>query len=83
MEIRDEFLSQHVYSVFHEVPGLGHCPIKAICREGVVYLRGKVDTPQHLQLAESLAGNIAGVRGVINQLSLFGDSIPGGHHSLW
>lgn len=69
----DDILSQHVYSLFHEMPGLGHLPIRPVCREGVVYLRGKVDTPQHRALAEAVAGNITGVRSVINQLSFFED----------
>lgn len=69
--VKDNFLSQRVYTVFHEVPGLGHCPINAVCRDGVVYLRGKVDTPEHRALAENLAHNITGVRGVVNQLSFF------------
>ncbi len=80
METRDEFLSQSIYSVFHEVPGLGHCPIHAVCRDGVVYLRGKVDTPEHGALAESLAGNLPGVRMVVNQLTLFEPADPYEHH---
>ncbi len=68
---QDEFLSQHVYTVFHEMPGLAHLPIRPVCREGVVFLRGKVDTPQHRDLAEAVAGNVGGVRGVVNQLSFF------------
>lgn len=75
MDTKDEFLSQRVYSLFHEIPGLGHCPIKAVCQDGVVYLKGKVDTREHRDLAESLAGNIGGVREVVNQLSLFDDNL--------
>lgn len=71
MKLQDEFLSQRVYTIFHEMPGLGHCPIKPVCRDGVVYLRGKVDTEEHRLLAEEVAGNIAGVKGVVNQLSFF------------
>lgn len=74
MNPHDDFLSQHVYSVFHEMPVLAHLPIKPVCREGVVFLRGKVDTAQHRALAEELAENIAGVRGVVNQLSFFGET---------
>lgn len=79
METRDEFLSQSIYSVFHEVPGLGHCPIHAVCRDGVVYLRGKVDTPEHGALAESLASHLPGVRGVVNELTLFEAAGPDEH----
>lgn len=79
MEIRDELLSQSIYSVFHEVPGLGHCPIHAVCRDGIVYLRGKVDTLEHAALAESLAGNLPGVRSVVNQLTLFEAADPAEH----
>lgn len=71
MKLQDDLLSQKVYSVFHEMPCLGHCPIRPVCRDGIVYLKGKVDTEEHRALAESLAGNIAGVKGVINQLSFF------------
>lgn len=76
METRDEFLSQSLYSVIHELPALGHCPIRAVCRDGVVYLRGKVDTPEHGALAEALVSHMPGVRSVVNQLSLFDDG-PG------
>lgn len=79
METRDEFLSQSIYTVFHEVPGLGHCPIHAVCRDGIVYLRGKVDTPEHSALAEALAGNLPGVRTVVNQLTLFDPGDPFEH----
>lgn len=71
MEVKDEVLAQHIYSVFHELPALGHCPIKAECKSGVVYLKGLVDTDEQRHLAEELAENMPGVRSVVNQLSLF------------
>lgn len=73
MEIKDEFLSQSIYTIFHEMPALGHCPIRAVCRNGVVYLRGKIDTAEHRHMAESLVGTLPGVRNVVNQLSYFSD----------
>ncbi len=72
METRDEFLSQSIYGLIHELPALGHCPIRVVCRDGVVYLRGKVDTPEHGVLAQALVSHLPGVRSVVNQLSLFG-----------
>lgn len=73
METRDEFLSQNIYSLIHELPSLGHCPIRVVCRDGVVFLRGKVDTPEHGVLAEALVSHLPGIRSVVNQLSLFED----------
>ncbi len=70
-EIKDEFLSQHLYSLLHELPFLGHFPIKAECRSGVVYLKGIVDSDERRHLAEELAEHMPGVRGVVNELSLF------------
>lgn|GEM_PF-7010771 len=73
MDLKDELLSQRVYSLLHQVKELGHLPIKPVCRKGVVYLRGRVDAPEKLSLAKELAESITGVRAVVNQLGLLGD----------
>lgn len=72
MELKDELLAQRLYHIFHTVDGLGHLPVHPLCRDGVVYLRGKVDTPQNRDLMITLARQVAGVRGVVSQLTLFG-----------
>ncbi len=71
MDLRDELLAQRLYHIFHTVDGLGHLPVRPLCHDGVVYLRGKVDTPQNRELMITLARQVTGVKGVVSQLTLF------------
>lgn len=70
-DVRDMILAQHVNDILRQVESLAAHPIKAECVDGVVYLRGKVETVRQMRFAEDVSRGLPGVRDVVNELNIY------------
>lgn len=66
----DAFLVNAVEIVFAASRSVEAEDIKTLCRQGVIYLEGEVDTPRQANEATRLAGTVPGVKKVVNNLSI-------------
>lgn len=64
----DALITQRVTSAFSSDPMLGRADIAVETRDGVVHLRGMVDSIAHVDRAGALAYGIAGVSAVRNAI---------------
>ena len=72
----DATLVQKVESEVFRDPAIPKGQINVNAENGVVYLRGEVDSPAHLALLEKETREVKGVRGVENLLRLAPGSAP-------
>jgi hypothetical protein len=70
MKLRDALLAQRVHEVLGQMTPVADAPIRAVARDGVVHLRGRVGSLQEARLAETVVAGLAGVRRVINELEV-------------
>jgi len=70
MKVEDVALAQRVKAALCRDRRISNCHIKVIAKEGVVYLRGKVDSGEQKDEAEHIACGSLGVKLVVNELIL-------------
>lgn len=69
-ELRDAGLAAHVKSTLLQDNHISALPIHVEVENGVVWLKGRADSEEHRQEAEYLARGVAGVKSVVNELSI-------------